>query len=109
MQIIGYIDQVLPLVGEFGLFQFIYLLILCLLIIPCSFQAFITYFIAYEPPWQCRVNSTVCKVPGIVTTLSPDYKFRCEIGREEWEYTEGKYFSVVTQVSFMHNVSLHNP
>lgn len=98
MEIITSIDQILPLIGEFGLFQFLYIGILCILTIPATFQVLIIYFVAHNPAWECVTNSTVCTFNGAVSKPSDSrYKLRCKIPRSEWKYVEGDYYSIVTE------------
>ncbi|XP_066936713.1 solute carrier family 22 member 15-like [Clytia hemisphaerica] len=99
MEIITHIDQVLPLIGEIGLFQILYICILCLITIPATFQTLIIYFVADNPGWHCVANSTTCtlKEPVITSTMTDLYKTRCSFLRSEWEYVEEDLYSVVTE------------
>jgi len=101
MEIITHIDQVLPLIGELGLFQILYIAILCIITIPASFQTLIIYFVAHNPPWRCHVNSTVCTFTDeeITSSKSSLYNKRCQMARSEWEFVESDLYSIVTQVS----------
>ena len=99
MEIITHIDQVLPLIGELGLFQILYIGILCLLTIPATFQTLIIVFVAHNPAWECVTNSTVCTFKGEVSKPSDSrYKLRCKMDRAEWRYVENKEYSIVTEV-----------
>ena len=102
MEIITHIDQVLPLIGEIGLFQLLYIGILCLITIPATFQTLIIYFVADNPAWRCVANSTLCtlKEPAITSTMTDLYKKRCSMLRSEWEYVKEDLYSVVTEVNF---------
>ena len=93
------IDQVLPHVGEFGLFQILLEGILSISYVPATYQILIVYFTAYNPAWQCvkRGNSS-CKLNGTFTSSSKDYEKRCNMPRSDWEYTQPKDYSIVTQV-----------
>ena len=57
----------------------------------------IMVFIASEPNWKCKNNST-CPFTKTISIRDDDYKFRCNIPREDWEYVDD-FTSVVTEVS----------
>ena len=95
------IDTVLPLIGELGRHQIIVLAILSLICMPAAFQLLIIYFLADDPPWKCVTNSTLCNVTGVIKPQSSFQTLRCNIPREQWNYVEGKYYSIVTEVRMM--------
>ena len=88
------IDGMLPYIGEFGKFQRLLDGVFCIMIIPQTLQVLIMYFAALSPPWKCVANSTICLFN---TTLKNDDTSRCRMPRSEWEYTEPKEYSIVTQ------------
>ena len=88
------IDGFLRMVGEFGKYQICLDAIFCFLIIPSSFQSLIMYFAALQPEWRCVSNSTVCTLNGTFTSQN---ELRCEIPRTEWEFTQPKDYSIVTE------------
>lgn len=88
------IDEMLKYAGEFGRFQWAIQLLLCIMQFPPTFPSLIMYFAALTPSWRCAANSTVCNS----TQIFPDDDLRrCDMQRHDWEYTEAKGFSVVTQ------------
>jgi len=97
MVLVATVDEVLPLIGGFGLHQAITLAIFCVLTIPSSYQALIIYFVADNPTWRCVVNSTICKLKGEIKSSDKHYEHRCKIERIEWEYTEDQPYSIVTE------------
>lgn len=54
-------------------------------------------FIASEPNWKCKNNSTCPFTKSISIRDKKDYKFRCNISREDWEFVDD-FTSVVTEV-----------
>ena len=88
------IDGLLRMVGEFGKFQICLDAIFCFLIIPSSFQSLIMYFAALQPEWRCVANSTWCHLNGTFTSKN---ELRCKIPRTEWEFTQPKEYSIVTE------------
>ena len=98
METIADIDHVLPLIGELGRYQIIVLVILSLAVMPPSLQWLGIYFLADDPPWRCVTNSTKCNISGVINADSPWDNLRCKLPREDWEYVEGKYYSIVTEV-----------
>merc|ERR1712226_1745052 len=59
-----------------------------------SFQLFIMYFSIIIPSWKCVDNGTICILNS--TLPNDDYR-RCNMPRNEWDYTEPKEFSLATQ------------
>lgn len=88
------VDTMLSIVGEFGPFQWLLDGLFCFLIVPRTFQILIMYFAAMNPTWKCVSNSSICLLNG---TFSSDDDTRCSMPRSEWEFTEPKEFSIVTQ------------
>ena len=52
------------------------------------------YFAALQPEWRCVANSTVCNLNG---TFTSENNFRCNIPRNDWEFTQPKGYSIVTE------------
>ncbi|XP_057314092.1 solute carrier family 22 member 3-like [Hydractinia symbiolongicarpus] len=88
------VDQMLTHVGEFKRYQWLLDAIYCIMLIPATYQVLIMYFAALNPPWRCIKNGTVCTSNQ---TFDGDDKTRCNLPRSEWEYTEAKEYSIVTQ------------
>ena len=99
MQISKNIDEIYPLIGELGLHQLLTLLILCLLVVPATYQNLIIYFVAHNPSWKCVSNSTRCEAKGVINDSNTEwYEHRCDLDRHEWEYVQNLKYSVVTEV-----------
>ena len=92
------LDELLPIIGEFGRFQIIVDIALCILQAPGIMLIFLPYFSQHNPPWKCVANSSTCLLNGAYSLASKSYEARCQLPRSEWEYTEAKDYSVVTQV-----------
>lgn len=88
------IEEVVILMGEFGIFQRLLDGVFCLLSIPMGYQIIITALMGINPPWECAPNSKICNFTGI---FHSDDNRRCKISREEWQFTEPKVYSIVTQ------------
>jgi len=91
------IDQVLPLIGEFGKFQILLEIAFCIIIFPGSMLVLIPYFVQHIPPWQCSRNSTICPYNGTFTAHDKLYKSRCSMPRTEWKFSKPKEYSIITQ------------
>ena len=104
------LDELLPIIGEFGRFQITFDIALCILQAPGIMLIFLPYFSQHNPPWKCVANSSTCLLNGTFSLASKSYEARCQMSRSEWEYTEAKEYSVVTQVRvFKANFSDHIP
>ena len=99
-------DDVLPLIGEFGKFQILLEIAFCITIFPGSMLILIPYFVQHNPPWMCVANSTVCRLNGTYDTQSKFYEDRCKMPRSEWQFTKPKEYSIMTQVSHVVTVFL---
>ena len=97
--------------GEMGRYQISRLTMYCFLMFAPTFQYLNMYFLAAEAPWQCAQNTTVCKLNGSFTVGDPDYDFRWEINRSDWEFAlyEGPHDSRVSEVSRFAKAFLHYP
>ena len=90
------IEQMLPLIGEKGLFQKLLVIGFTTALFGTSMQPVIVTFITLTPDWKCVEGSTVC--PWHNTTFSGKDERRCNMSRTEWKYTvDEEHFSVVTQ------------
>ena len=91
-------DEMLHRIGSLGVYQTRLLLILSwVLLFNIGYPYLLLTFLIYEPPWKCVANSTVCTVTGDIKPGDANYNFRCDILREEWEFT-GERTSVITEV-----------
>lgn len=90
-------DEFLEQIGSFGRFQ----IILNILFNLCyalwwSVPFMSMVFIASEPNWRCKNNYT-CPFAKSISIRDDEYKFRCNISREDWEFVDD-FTSVVTEV-----------
>ena len=92
------LDDILPLIGEFGKFQILFDIVLCFMQAPGVMLLFLPYFSQHSPSWRCVQNSTNCALNGSFSSDSPDFGKRCNMSRADWEFTELKSYSIVTQV-----------
>ena len=93
------IDEILPYIDEFGKYQIFFNAILCLLKIPTGNALMMPYFTHKNPPWRCITGSnSSCNLNGTFSPSSKDYQHRCSIPRSDWQYTQAKDYSIVTQV-----------
>ena len=53
-------------------------------------------FIASEPGWKCKNNST-CPFTETISLGDDNYSYRCDIARDDWEFVDD-FTSVVTEV-----------
>ena len=65
-----------------------------LMCFPAAYQCFISYFAFTTPLWKCKENSTTCLLNGTHPTTD---KRICLYQPTEWEYTESRAFSIVSQ------------
>lgn len=90
------IDEMLTYAGEFGRFQLIIQVLLCLMQFPPTFPSLIMYFAALNPTWKCASpgNNTYCNSTRIFPKTDSS---RCDMPRDAWVYTKHKHYSIVTQ------------
>ena len=91
-------DEVLEKIGSFGRFQ-VMLNVFTNLVYGFWWAAPVTamLFIASEPGWKCKSNST-CPFNETIYLGGKKYSYRCNIPRKDWEFTD-EFTSVVTEVS----------
>ena len=95
------IDDVLPPIGEFGKYQILLEILFSFANVPGSMVILLAYFIQHNPGWKCTFNSTICRLDGVITSNSKRYEDRCSMPRSEWQFSEPKDYSVVTQVRIL--------
>lgn len=95
-------DDVLERIGGFGRYQFLLLLVMGFMkIFGDGFQAMVATFLAAEPPWRCVSNSSSCNVTGSISPGHLDYRLRCNLARDQWEFDTSEFNSIVTEVSIL--------
>lgn len=93
------VDDVMEKIGSFARYQYRLLFIFGFMkIFGDAFQAMIPIFLSVEPPWRCKDNSSECNLTGIFNPGDENYKFRCSIPRDQWEFDTSELNSVVTEV-----------
>ena len=90
-------DEVLEKIGSFGRYQ----IVLNIFFNLCyafwwSIPVMGAIFIAAEPGWRCKNNAT-CPFTETISLGDDKYSYRCDIPREDWEFTND-FTSVVTEV-----------
>lgn len=95
------IDDVMEKIGSYGRYQH-KLLLICgfMKVFGDGFQMMVPTFLSAEPPWRCKENSSACNLTGIFKPGDKNYKFRCSIPRDDWEFDTSDFNSVVTEVKF---------
>lgn len=99
------VDDVMDKIGSFERYQYRLLFIFGFMkIFGDGFQVMIPTFLSVEPPWRCKDNSSVCNLTGTFKPGDDNYKFRCSIPRDQWEFDTSELNSVVTEVG---GISFH--
>ena len=94
-------DEFLERIGSFGCYQIALAVFVNLgYALWWSFEVMVMVFIASEPPWRCKNNST-CPFTEAISIGHENYKYRCDISRNDWEF-QGDFTSVVTEVKLAH-------
>ena len=94
------VDDVLEKIGSMNRYQYRLVMIMGLMkMFGYAFQAMISTFLSAEPPWRCKYNSSACNLTGTFKPGDDDYKFRCSIPRDQWEFDTSEFNSVVSEVS----------
>ena len=96
------IDDVMEKIGSYSRYQY-RLLLICgfMTIVRDGFQIMLPTFLSAEPPWRCKENSSACNLTGIFKPGDENYKFRCSIPRDDWEFDTSDFNSVVSEVKFI--------
>jgi len=89
-------DEVLEKIGSFGRYQ----IVLNIFFNLCyafwwSIPVMGAIFIAADPGWRCKNNAT-CPFTETISLGDNKYSYRCDIPREDWEFTDD-FTSVVTE------------
>ncbi|KAJ7383015.1 hypothetical protein OS493_031185 [Desmophyllum pertusum] len=100
------IDDVMEKIGSMSRYQY-RLLLICGYgqLFAAAFQVMIPTFLSVEPPWRCKDNSSACNLTGTFKPGDPNYKFRCSISRDDWEFDTSELNSVVTEWDLVCDVS----
>jgi len=100
------VDDVMDKIGSFERYQYRLLFIFGFMkIFGDGFQVMIPTFLSVEPPWRCKDNSSVCNLTGTFKPGDDNYKFRCSIPRDQWEFDTSELNSVVTEFDLVCTVS----
>ena len=103
------IDDIMKHIGEFGRSQFLFLVLLCLIMIPASYQTYLITFIGMNPSWTCNPRSVECNRTGVFFVNHEFYNKRCSMKRESWRFVKDKEYSIVTEVAnFKNNIFFFN-
>ena len=91
-------DEVLEKIGSFGRYQIVLNLFFNIAYgFWWTFPVLVMVFVASEPGWRCKNNST-CPFKGTINLVDKNYKLRCDIPREDWKFADD-FTSVVTEVN----------
>jgi len=91
-------DEILEKIGSFGRYQILLNIYFNIAYgFWWAFPVLVMVFIASEPGWKCKNNST-CPFTGTISLGDDEYKYRCKIPREDWEFADD-FTSVVTEVN----------
>lgn len=90
-------DKFLEKIGSFGRYQIALAVFVNLgYAFWWSFPVMVMVFIASEPGWRCKNNAT-CPFTETISIGHDNYKHRCDIPREDWEFVDD-FTSIVTEV-----------
>ena len=91
------VDQILPIVGEFGKYQMVLDGMVFMMFLPVAFHPIIAYFSSLVPSWTCThpQDATLCTFNGTFEDAAIIHD-RCAMPRHEWEYLETKDYSLVS-------------
>lgn len=90
-------DEVLEKIGSFGRYQIVLNVFFNIAYgLWWGFPVMVMVFIASEPGWRCKNNST-CPFTKTISLGEDNYTHRCDIPREDWEFADD-FTSVVTEV-----------
>ena len=94
-------DEFLEKIGSFGRYQIAVNIFfnLCYAL-WWAIPVMISVFIASDPGWKCKNNST-CAFTDTISLGDKRYNHRCDIPREDWEFKDD-FTSVVTEVNLYH-------
>lgn len=95
------IDEVLDKGGSFGRFQYLVQILFTYLHIMVGYQSVLSYFIANDPNWKCRTNSssTFCgkNYGKVISNYDAEFTQRCHLTRNEWTYSTDRKYSFLTE------------
>ena len=94
-------DEFLEKIGSFGRYQIVINIFfnLCYAL-WWAIPVMISVFIASDPGWKCKNNST-CPFTETISLGDKRYNHRCDIPREDWEFNDD-FTSIVTEVNLYH-------
>jgi len=89
-------DEILEKIGSFGRYQIVLNIYFNIAYgLWWAFPVLVMVFIASEPGWKCKNNST-CPFTGTISLGHDNYNHRCDIPPEDWEFADD-FTSVVTE------------
>ena len=98
------IDDIMKHIGEFGRSQFLFLFLLCLIMIPAAYQTYLITFIGINPSWTCNYGNVECNRTGVFFVKHEFYNKRCTMKRESWRFVKDKEYSIVTEVTMFKKI-----
>ncbi|KAL9979764.1 hypothetical protein ACROYT_G017474 [Oculina patagonica] len=89
-------DEFLEKIGSFGRYQIVLIIFFNFAYaFWWAFPVISSIFVASDPGWKCKNNST-CPFTGTMTLGGKNYSYRCDIPREDWEFSDD-FTSIVTE------------
>ena len=100
-------DEFLEKIGSFGRYQIaINIFFNLCYAFWWAIPVMISVFIASDPGWKCKNNST-CPFIETISLGDKRYSHRCDIPREDWEFKDD-FTSIVTEVNLYRIPTLSN-
>lgn len=99
-------DEFLEKIGSFGRYQIVINIFFNLAYaFWWAIPVMISVFIASDPGWTCKNNST-CHFTETISLGDKRYNHRCDIPRDDWEFKDD-FTSIVTEVNFYRSTLYH--
>lgn len=94
------VDEIFEKIGPCGRYQFLQSFLLCMLMIPMTYQILLMYFTGHSPNWKCANGTNIaCNFTGEISPADVDkFNSRCSMPRYSWEYVTHRNFSFITEV-----------
>ena len=91
------VDEILEEIGPLGKFQIRTVIVTGWMEFCMALFVLAPTFLAGDPGWKCKSNTTGCNFTGNYLNGMDEFKERCNIKRDDWEYLD-TFTSVTTEV-----------
>ena len=91
------VDEILEKIGPLGKFQIRTVIVMGWTLFCLALFELSPTFLAGDPGWKCKANSTGCKLAGEYVLGMDNFKARCTMERGDWEYLD-TFTSILTEV-----------